>query len=422
MASCDTGRMGPYKRVQFVGYAIPSIPYTIADIGDGPGFIEGRYTGIDPAAADIEARIGLVMRTVRKTMACGAVDDSPSTLKIFVTPEFLFRGTRGAYPNRPPELDYFSEFRRRFAKRVARPEYEDWLFVVGTIVNTVGYVKGDDPRLDLEARVREELAVAIADVWQYANTHHDVRLASFITCVLHLYTSYCHDHPTYQVTDKCYVVAGGAPDADYPEGLSIEKKFMSNEDFILNLQTNAYSEEQVGYPPINEHAGENKTEAFDPLSIFTIKGIKFGLEVCLDHLAGRLRRNRLPQTELVQIHLVPSCGVQVVQQSVIACSGGLIFNCDGEYSQLMLMAPPGAARSIWTGAASQRAHTQLTQVVAPCGPVNQKKDAELRKPRAKVHTLSIRDRAASKLFAYGAGEVHIYTPLAVPPPPHLTAS
>jgi hypothetical protein len=409
--------MGRYKRVQFLGYAIPSIPHTLADIGDGPGFIEGRYVGIDPPEADIEARIAMIIRSVRKTMASGAVADSPSTLKIFMTPEFLIRGTSGAYPNHPPTIDYFDEFRRQFAERVAGPQYEGWLFVIGTVVNTVGYVKGQDPGLDFRARVREQLAMAIADAWQYANRNHDVRLAAFITCVMHLYTNYCHDHPTYQVTDKCYVVAGGAPDPDYPEGLSIEKKFMSNEDFILNLQTNAYAEEQVGFPPINEHDGENKQKAFDPLSIFTIKGIKFGLEVCLDHLAGRLRRNRQPETELVQIHLVPSCGVQIVQPSIIAGPGGLVFNCDGEYSNFMMLSPPGNGESLWTGAASQRAHTQLTQVVMPCGGgVNPRKNAVLRKPRARVQTVSFRDAAAAELFAYGPGEVHVYTPLAVPPP------
>ena len=49
--------MSSYSNVQFLGYAIPTIPLIVGDVGDpnGPGFVEGRYIGIDPPAKDAEA-------------------------------------------------------------------------------------------------------------------------------------------------------------------------------------------------------------------------------------------------------------------------------------------------------------------------------------------------------------------------------
>jgi len=412
-------RMSTYTHVQFIGYAIPTIPQSIRDIGDpnSPGFVEGRYIGIEPPAADIGARIDLTMNAVEQTMKSGAVDASPTTLKIFLMPEFAFRGKNGAYSD-SATVDYFTMFRTKFASRVADAAYEGWLFVFGTVLNTLGdYRRGESPDLDRKARVREDLAIALANAWVYAEGEQDTLLSTFLTNTLGLYTQYCHSDPVYEVADRSYVVGGGSRDADYPEGLSIEKKFISNEDFVLNLYKNAFSEEACAFPPICENNGENKQEPFDALSIFTIKGIKFGVEVCLDHYKARLRCNRTPDTEVVQIHLIPSCGMQITQPSIVACSGGLVFNCDGQYGDLDPTSTPNASDSIWTTTASNRSHTQLAQVASPCSTNNPSANmAVLTRPAATVTTVAIEDPNAGKLYAYGAGEVHVYTSLPVPPP------
>jgi hypothetical protein len=406
-----------YSDVQFIGYAIPSTPLISAEIGgpDNPDFIEGQYIGIDPAAADIQARIALTMNAIGQTIESGVVDASPSTLKIFVMPEFTFRGKQGAYSH---AADCFNDFRLQFAKRVGVPAYEDWLFVFGTIVNTAeNYVRGQDPQLDRKARVREAVAVALANAWQFANANNDPDLAAFSFQTLRTYTHYCHAHPIFQVTDRSYVVAGGSQDAVYPEGLSVEKKFISNEDFILNLH-NTFPEDDDAYPTIDEQNGEDKKTAFDSLSIFTIKGIKFGLEVCLDHYCARIRCFRKPDTDVVQIQLVPSCGMQIQEKAVIAGAGGYVFNCDGQYGGRALGSRPGVLDSIWTGEETQKAHTQLTQVGTPCTGNDPTCHMPLfEKPDAKAHVVPIHDWTASKLYAYGAGEVHVYTSLPVPPPP-----
>jgi hypothetical protein len=409
--------MTSYTRVQFIGYALPTTPLMTGMVGTSPGsFAEGRYVGMAHGNPDIDARIELTMSAVEQTVRSGAVDGSPSTLKIFVMPEFAFRGVRGAYDNNPPEIDAFTYFRTAIAKRVAVPAYEGWLFVFGTIVEATNYVRGNDPGRDRAARIRENLAMALGDAWQYAESQNDTEFANFLDATLRDYTNYCRAKPIYEVSDKSYVVAGGAADATYPEGLTVEKKFISNEDFVLNLISRGFCGDQCAYPPIKEQDGEDKETAFDDLSIFTIKGIKFGVEVCLDHARARLRTNRLPENEVVQIHLVPSCGMQLVDASIIAGAGGLVFNCDGQYDATIPGLQPDATTSVWTVTASNRAHSQLTEVVTPAiGKDLTAGNAVLKKPAATVTTVPIQDPGAAAIYAYGPGEVHVYTAVPIPP-------
>lgn len=403
-----------YTDVQFIGYAIPTTAKVSASFGF-PSYVEGQYVGIDPPTADIDARIALAMYAVERTLRSGAVDPSPSTLKVFVMPEFSFRGKWGAYDDAP--FDYFMYFRREFAKRVAHPDYQEWLFVFGTIVNAVGYIRDQDPNLNAIARVRENLAVALANALLQAQNCNDTALANYASSALGSYTGWCQNNPLYTVTDKSYVVAGGLPDPAYPDGLTVEKEFLSCEDFVLNLYGRAFSEEDVSYPCVNNQDGENKQSAWDDLSIFTVYGIRFGIEVCVDHWCSRLRSNKVTGTEHVQIQIVPSCGMQIVQGSVVASAGGLVFNCDGQYGAAMT-GSPYAAPTIWWPTASGNAHTQITQVLVPCsGNKPGTDDAVLTKPDCLcVRTVPIQDNFASNLYAYGAGEVHVYSSLPIPPP------
>lgn len=407
--------MAPYTDVQFIGYALTTTPAITAELGF-PLFVEGRYIGIDPPLADIDARIAMIMNALAQTVAApDAVDASPTTLKIFMMPEFPIRGPQGAYDNDPPAIDYFKYFRKELARRVADASWKDWLFVAGTFVETVGYVRKNDPELDHKAQLREKVTMALANAWANASVSCPT-VAGQLETALDAFADYCRHEPLYQVTDKCYVVAGGPPDpADYPDGLSIQKKFMSNEDFVLNLYGKSVTENQCAYPLIPEFHGEDKLQPFDDYSIFTTRGIKFGLEVCLDHYNARLRTNRLPESELVQIQLVPSCGMQIQPASVIAGPDGLVFNCDGQYGGMTT-----AEGTLWCSSTISGAHAQVAQVVTPCGdcpPAQNAVNAQLVAPSAsKVTTISIDAPDASKLYAYGAGQVLVFEPLPVPPP------
>ena len=69
-------------------------------------------------------------------------------------------------------------------------------------------------------------------------------------------------------------------------------------------------------------------------SVFTIDGITFGLEVCLDHGVGRVahfyRTAAKKGDPRVQIQLIPAWGMDIEQQSVCCVDDGLVFRVDGD--------------------------------------------------------------------------------------------
>lgn len=410
--------MAKYSDVQFLGYAIPTIPLDTGDIGDpdGPGFVEGRYFGLDDPGQDIEARIDLIMTAVKKAMSDSLIIRDSSTLKIFVVPEFSLRGTQGSYNNQPPYIDYFVNFRTQFAKRVQDPTYEDWLFVIGTIITTVdNFTPGGDAEVDLKAKVREQLAIAMANAWQFANQHKESGLKDTVFNMLDTYTKYCHSDPIYKVRNRCYIAKGGVSDSTYPDGLSVEKKYISNEDFILNIYSNVFAEEAVSYPEVGDKDGEDKQSPFDDLAVFSIDGINFGIEICLDHSRSRLRKH-LSQDKPIQIQIIPSCGMQIKQKSVVATTNGLVFNCDGQYGIYMPDTKPDIDHSFWVAATNGKSHTQLTQVETPCSGADPAvNSAVVKQPDGvRFNVVPVTSEDVNKIFAYGSGEVHIYTKIPIP--------
>jgi len=76
-------------------------------------------------------------------------------------------------------------------------------------------------------------------------------------------------------------------------------------------------------------------------AIFEMDGIRFGLEICLDHA-----QNRLAGASNIQIQLVPSAGMQWQQYAV--GPGGLYFGVDafsGDQVGVMGMASPSCLSS-----------------------------------------------------------------------------
>jgi hypothetical protein len=73
-------------------------------------------------------------------------------------------------------------------------------------------------------------------------------------------------------------------------------------------------------------------------SIFTIDGVTFGLEVCLDHAAtpGSDSAGRLNHAANIQVQLIPSAGMDIV--SLKAIDGGVIFNVDGTTPHVQVVA------------------------------------------------------------------------------------
>ena len=69
---------------------------------------------------------------------------------------------------------------------------------------------------------------------------------------------------------------------------------------------------------------------YSGLGILDEYDLTFGLEVYLDHARKRLGRSPAGKDEaFVQIQLIPSAGMSIKDEAVVAVKDGVVMNCDG---------------------------------------------------------------------------------------------
>lgn len=336
--------MPNYSNVQFIAWEIYTGPVYMggeADHYQGIARAEGdRRWDVLSQCLDISARAEFTRLAMEA--AYQAADHDTNTLKIFMAPEFLYRGAAGAYlfdllngwssapgeeQSEEQEKDFgelpeyyqqnwgglFGELRAL----AADPKFQDWVFVFGTAVGGAFYhIKG---RIATGGTKSEEPGGA----WNLA----------LVQC-----------GGTSRMGDGCYFV---------------EKHLKSPIDFVQFTRTHAearfFTQEEMahGSEPtwlvldrlIQSTPGEQGGSAFRFPDVCKSDGspLQFGLEICLDHaqaytgadsqkqVTGRLAESNM----LVDIQLVPSCGLFLIPSSLaLAPSGGpkdrsYAFNCDG---------------------------------------------------------------------------------------------
>lgn len=136
----------PYKKVQFVGYYIYTNSYTGSDVP--ANFGNDAYTA---AEHDISSRCKIAIDAIKEAEGNADIDTHPDVLKVFMAPEFYFRGKQGAYPyetiigrnNTPGILT-------RLQAETLKDAYKDWLFVLGT---AVGYLDVEKKAKRVEYKV-----------------------------------------------------------------------------------------------------------------------------------------------------------------------------------------------------------------------------------------------------------------------------
>lgn len=118
----------PYTKVQPIGYWVRT----------------GASRGIDATKAlhaerivearkDMKAKAALMIDAIQEAAARNAdIDAARTTLKIFMAPEFYFRGAQGAYP-----MEVVSEILGELDGEISKDAYKDWLFVLGTAIGVI---------------------------------------------------------------------------------------------------------------------------------------------------------------------------------------------------------------------------------------------------------------------------------------------
>jgi len=339
-----------YTNVQFIGYVLDTAPQKDSEESQ-------TYLGLNNPQQDIEARCDLMLRamqTARDAMPQHSPPVPPGqTLTVFMAPEFFFRGAAGAY-----QMDDVQLAISTLQRMAANDEWLDWVFVFGTIVG-VASPTFSTPPYDIDP-------LATKEIYNYA------------------------------------LVQQGGVDAQGDTGARVvTKELKSNVDFIATTANPGgllWAQVQALAPSTTGGPGREQQQVnYDGAGIFSLAGITWGLEVCLDHRDSvhRLQNSpQLPGENLVQLQLVPSCGMGIQAPSVIVETGGYVFNCDGS----------GAAR-----------HSTLAQLVPPLTDVLLSSSTPVSgAPVTLQSTSPVEDVPISSLYANGSGVVNIYPAQAIP--------
>jgi hypothetical protein len=337
--------------IRFIAYDINTAP-------KDPTFVDGYmpsgiYLGLDDPRQDIEARCLLMERAINTAaaqLAGVSPPDSEDTINVFMAPEFFFRGDNGAY-----QMDEVSYAIERLQSLAAAPVWEKWVFVFGSLVATFVDDSGGG------------VAYNFALVQQGGVTAYGDSGARVVT-----------------------------------------KELKSGIDFIsTHANPGGILWGDVGHMPSGDPGpGRELQQAnYDGAGIFDLNDITWALEICLDHGVGRLQRSpQLPGEKVVQVQLVPSCGMEVQEFSVVAGDGGLVFNSDGggfgnTVNQVAIAGSPPVR--------------QLHPVAAIA-------DAAVDASNIELQSSPPRSVPISDLFAAGSGKVVLY-PLQLSPLPQMVA-
>lgn len=339
-----------YNNVRFIGYVIDTAPESNPDGSK-------IYLGLNNQQQDIEARCELMLRAMRTARDALPLPSPPvpdgDTLNVFMAPEFFFRGVAGAYG-----MDDVQRVIARLQAMAAHDDWTDWLFAFGTILG-VSSPTFKTPPYDIDPLANKE-------VYNFA-----------------------------------LVQQGGVAAQGDTGAVVVMKELMSGVDFIATAanpgglllgEVNHLAPSTTGGP-----GRERQVLNYDGAGVFSLAGITWGLEVCLDHL-GTVRRlqksPQLPGENLIQLQLVPSCGMGVQAPSVVTQFGGYVFNCDGS----------GAAR-----------HSTLAEQVPPLMNIAMSSSTQVRNdPIALQGTSPVLEVPVDDLYASGAGVVNLYPVRTIP--------
>ncbi|WAS91221.1 choice-of-anchor D domain-containing protein [Nannocystis punicea] len=386
-----------YTHVQFIGFH--ATPTGTNRTTTTPN-VMATYLGEADDREDMIARCEVMKEAMRAAVADTTnVDASATVLKVFMAPEFYFRGQGGGYPN-----EIVEEIAAQMLAEASQAQYDDWVFVYGT---AIGYFKHGDMvkerhnlRITAVAggppqRVRvkanpalpshQKSSVAVCGrIQPGAQTPVRWKLVQGVNSArIWSSTFIAADEYELELLNGSPLLANGAVELVEPltteifnialvqrggtspggqRDLLVYKDYVSSIDFLgrhhpdvdgdfyggLNTHLadihgtgerfilptagsiDVYSTDRN--PSATGGTSEQNRSGLGGGSLFTMAGINFGIEVCLDHLSARLNTyagNATPGDAVPQIHLIPSWGMTIAQGPIYTVANGLVFNVDG---------------------------------------------------------------------------------------------
>jgi len=289
-----------YDEVQFLGFNLFTAPGGAADgcFGEWGEELERCYLGSDKNEEDISKREDIMMKAIERTFNSSYWARSSNTLKVFVAPEFFWRGARGAYRVQPNASARSRSLVHNMTLKLQDHRFRHWLFVLGTIV------AAQVSRVDV-AQKPDITFYNFAPLQLGGTNMSYVQFKHFISSIDFLQaapgqprsnvfygppphsSAFCREHPDSKVC--VYKTAPPNLLADFGFG-----RHQLLEDGVLRLG-----------------------------------GVKIGMEICLDHLKGQLCSTNLEATETVDVQIISSAGMAIADGPVCTRPGGPVFVCDG---------------------------------------------------------------------------------------------
>lgn len=321
-------RNSKYSATQFISFSIN----TLGGL-DEFGECEGRIVDTDGVCylgnkkdldEDVEHRFSIVeevLLTLKEDQLLEEpeVDHSPHVLKIFMLPEFFFRGPNGAYSIRglADEEGRLIKTASKLRALISDPAFEDYLFVFGTLIAASS---PEDPTTP----------------WEHPN--QDIEKGEIL---------YFNLAPIYR---------GGPPIKDQPRGYIVPKQYISKADFLIRNKglpsprvshLTTYDNLSTNFQEVVDFLAGDRHIAFIEDGILNIDGIRIGLEICLDHRLNVLWKTlqeqtngnhtefdslstaTVPEENLVDIHLITSAGMAIERGVTPLRRGGVVYLTDG---------------------------------------------------------------------------------------------
>lgn len=265
---------GPYRHAQLLGFNIQTTPGQAEFCTVG----EKCYLGKKNIDCDIRGRVQLLETAVENAFASKFWDPSPTTLKVFMAPEFFFRGPLGAY-RVSPILEGSVKLGESLDALFQQKRFENWLFVPGTIVAA-------EPVLSPDPSRKEYLYFNVAPIYKGGSK-----------------LKWLHFKETVATIDFLEMNTTG-------------------EDVVPKPSNRTYSQLPAWMDRHLNRAGFR----YAVNGKFNFAGLTIGIEICADHggatLAGR-------QNGTVHLQLIVSGGMSIAKGPVVVPAGGPVFLVDG---------------------------------------------------------------------------------------------
>ena len=335
---------GRYKSVRCIGWAVKTGKFEkvlVEEAGKDKDWLVA-YDGDASDRTDRANRVARMIKAIQDAYAFNAGDHvGPSEsecLKIFMAPEFFFRGRHGAYL-----LGAVSQILPDIRMEINQPRYADWLFVLGTAIGA-------------------SLVDATSCKTCKRTTGFTV-VGGKSRCPVHGDT--LETIPVGAMIDNVALVQKGG-ESDEKNTYVVAKEYVSHIDFrratsgvnpvtgrgvmgawSVDRNIEVLDAKRTVLPPTGSRdVGSQGDSKFDDErmggAIFTIDGIRFGLEICLDHY-----KKRLAVGNGVKVQLIPSAGASIDHFGCMP--GGIAFNVDGGKPHAAMRVNEGKAVDACTG-------------------------------------------------------------------------